>query len=96
MDRLDDGLMSNGLIAGPISTTSNNDSNSSSSSNNSSSQQQQQQQSNINLNKEAKYTMPGVLHYLQHEWSKYEYDKQQWELEKAELLVSLKKNLNIL
>jgi hypothetical protein len=83
MDRLDDGLMSNGLIAGPISTT-----NDSTSASTSSQQTQQQQQSNNNSNRETKYTMPGVLHYLQHEWSKYEYDKQQWELDKAELLVS--------
>ncbi|OZC04869.1 hypothetical protein X798_08171 [Onchocerca flexuosa] len=31
------------------------------------------------------YTMHGVLHYLQHEWSRYEMDRAQWEMERAEL-----------
>ncbi|KAE9554524.1 hypothetical protein FO519_002280 [Halicephalobus sp. NKZ332] len=31
------------------------------------------------------YTMPGVLHFLQHEWSKLELERTQWEMEKAEL-----------
>lgn len=32
--------------------------------------------------------MPGVLHFLQHEWNKLELEKTQWEMEKAELKVS--------
>ncbi|XP_039252174.2 striatin-3-like [Styela clava] len=31
------------------------------------------------------YTMPGILHFIQHEWSKFEMDRAQWEVEKAEL-----------
>ncbi|VDP07561.1 unnamed protein product [Soboliphyme baturini] len=31
------------------------------------------------------YTIPGVLHFIQHEWSKFEMEKGQWEVEKAEL-----------
>ncbi|MFH4975926.1 hypothetical protein AB6A40_002635 [Gnathostoma spinigerum] len=31
------------------------------------------------------YTMHGVLHYLQHEWSRYEMERAQWEMERAEL-----------
>ncbi|VDN40942.1 unnamed protein product [Gongylonema pulchrum] len=31
------------------------------------------------------YTMHGVLHFLQHEWSRYEMDRAQWEMERAEL-----------
>lgn len=31
--------------------------------------------------------MHGVLHYLQHEWSRYEMDRAQWEMERAELQV---------
>lgn len=33
--------------------------------------------------------MHGVLHYLQHEWSRYEMDRAQWEMERAELQVSI-------
>lgn len=35
------------------------------------------------------YSMPGILHYLQHEWSRYELDRQQWEVEKAELMTKI-------
>ncbi|PAV63745.1 hypothetical protein WR25_07995 [Diploscapter pachys] len=31
------------------------------------------------------YQMHGILHYLQHEWSRYEMDRAKWELEKAEM-----------
>lgn len=31
------------------------------------------------------YMMPGVLHYLQYEWSRYELERSQWEMERAEL-----------
>ncbi|XP_014206120.1 striatin-4 isoform X2 [Copidosoma floridanum] len=30
------------------------------------------------------YTMPGVLHYLQHEWARFELERSQWELDRAE------------
>ena len=29
--------------------------------------------------------MPSVLHYLQHEWSRFEIERAQWEMERAEL-----------
>ncbi|KRZ84944.1 Striatin-3 [Trichinella sp. T8] len=32
------------------------------------------------------YSIPGVLHFIQHEWVKFEMDRSQWEVEKAELL----------
>ena len=35
------------------------------------------------------YSMPGILHYLQHEWNRYELDRQQWEVEKAELTTKI-------
>lgn len=35
------------------------------------------------------YTMPGILHYLQHEWNRYELDRQQWEVEKAEFMTKI-------
>ncbi|XP_055342697.1 striatin-like isoform X2 [Paramacrobiotus metropolitanus] len=31
------------------------------------------------------YTFPGVLHFLQHEWTRFELDRAQWEVERAEL-----------
>jgi len=30
------------------------------------------------------YTVPGILHYLQHEWTRFEIERQQWETERAE------------
>lgn len=33
------------------------------------------------------YSIPGILHFLQHEWSRFEMDRAQWEVEKAELQV---------
>lgn len=35
------------------------------------------------------YTVPGILHYLQHEWTRFEIERQQWETERAELQVKL-------
>uniref|UniRef100_A0A0N4Z8X4 WD_REPEATS_REGION domain-containing protein n=1 Tax=Parastrongyloides trichosuri TaxID=131310 RepID=A0A0N4Z8X4_PARTI len=32
-----------------------------------------------------KLTIPGVLHFIQHEWSKNELERSQWEIEKADL-----------
>lgn len=34
------------------------------------------------------YTMHGVLHFIQHEWSRYEMERAKWELERAEMQVS--------
>ncbi|KAM9490607.1 striatin isoform 4-T4 [Salvelinus alpinus] len=33
----------------------------------------------------AHYNIPGILHFLQHEWARYEVDRAQWEVERAEL-----------
>ncbi|XP_074605413.1 connector of kinase to AP-1 [Brevipalpus obovatus] len=32
-----------------------------------------------------KYTLPGVLHYIQCEWQRFENDRHQWEIERYEL-----------
>ena len=64
--------------------TNNNSSSSSSNTANNNGQQQQQQIDN----QRPSYTIPGILHYLQHEWSRFEYDRQQWEADRAELLVN--------
>ena len=38
-----------------------------------------------------KYTIPGILHFIQHEWARFEMDRAHWDVEKAELQVSLEK-----
>ncbi|KAK0088936.1 hypothetical protein PV325_010124 [Microctonus aethiopoides] len=30
------------------------------------------------------YSMPGILHFIQHEWASFELDRSQWELDRAE------------
>ncbi|CAF1034565.1 unnamed protein product [Didymodactylos carnosus] len=35
------------------------------------------------------YTVPGILHFLQHEWTRFEIERQQWETERAELLARI-------
>lgn len=35
------------------------------------------------------YSIPGILHFIQHEWARFEMERSQWELEKAELQVGL-------
>ncbi len=37
------------------------------------------------------YTVPGILHFLQHEWTRFEIERQQWETERAEFQVENKK-----
>ena len=34
-----------------------------------------------------KYTIPGILHFIQHEWTRFEMDRAHWEVERAELQV---------
>ena len=33
------------------------------------------------------YTMPGIIHFLQTEWTKIEMERSHWEVERAELQV---------
>ncbi|XP_074845783.1 striatin isoform X3 [Carettochelys insculpta] len=33
----------------------------------------------------AQYSVPGILHFLQHEWSRFEAERAEWEAERAEL-----------
>jgi len=40
------------------------------------------------VNNKVKYTMPGVLHFIQHEWSNFELERAHWEIDRAELQVS--------
>ncbi|XP_062868465.1 striatin [Trichomycterus rosablanca] len=33
----------------------------------------------------AQYSIPGILHFLQHEWARFEVERAQWDVERAEL-----------
>uniref|UniRef100_A0A674CHE4 Striatin n=1 Tax=Salmo trutta TaxID=8032 RepID=A0A674CHE4_SALTR len=33
----------------------------------------------------APYSIPGILHFLQHEWARFEVERAQWEVQRAEL-----------
>ncbi|KAK1886286.1 Striatin [Dissostichus eleginoides] len=33
----------------------------------------------------SQYNIPGILHFLQHEWARYEVDRAHWDVERAEL-----------
>lgn len=35
------------------------------------------------------YTLPGILHYLQTEWRRFEREKNEWTIERAELKVTI-------
>lgn len=37
----------------------------------------------------AQYSIPGILHFLQHEWARFEVERAQWEMERAELQVRI-------
>ncbi len=36
------------------------------------------------------YTIPGILHFIKHEWSRFEKERSRWEVQKTELQVSAK------
>ena len=38
-------------------------------------------------NQRPQYSMPGILHFLQTEWARFEMERSQWEVERAELQV---------
>jgi striatin 1/3/4 len=33
----------------------------------------------------AQYSIPGVLHFIQHEWARFELERSQWDVDRAEL-----------
>ena len=40
-------------------------------------------------NQRAQYSIPGILHFLQTEWARFEMERSQWEVERAELQVEI-------
>lgn len=49
---------------------------------------------NMNANTAAQYTIPGVLHFIQHEWARFELERSQWDVDRAELQVAYFKFFN--
>ena len=39
-------------------------------------------------NGRANYSIPGILHFVQHEWARFEMERANWEVERAELQVA--------
>lgn len=35
------------------------------------------------------YSIPGILHFIQHEWARFEMERSQWEVDRAELQVMI-------
>ncbi|KAJ1562696.1 hypothetical protein HK405_009022, partial [Cladochytrium tenue] len=52
-------------------------------------QQQQQSQQQLPQQQQPVYTLPGVLHYLQIEWRRFERERNEWELERSDLNAKL-------
>lgn len=40
------------------------------------------------------YTIPGILHFIQHEWSRFELERSQWDVDRAELQVRTRRVYN--
>ncbi|EFA01950.2 Striatin-3-like Protein [Tribolium castaneum] len=40
---------------------------------------------NEEANPKAQYSIPGILHFIQHEWARFELERSQWEVDRAEL-----------
>ncbi|PNF17621.1 Striatin-4 [Cryptotermes secundus] len=36
-------------------------------------------------NQKTQYSIPGILHFIQHEWARFEMERSQWEVDRAEL-----------
>lgn len=45
-------------------------------------------QANSAVSHEQIYSIPGVLHFIQHEFSRFEIERSQWDVDRAELQVS--------
>ena len=38
-----------------------------------------------NIREQPNYTLPGVLHFIKHEWSRFEVERANWDVERTEL-----------
>ena len=41
-----------------------------------------------NVPNNTQYSIPGILHYIQHEFNRFELEKSQWDVDRAELQVN--------
>lgn len=48
---------------------------------------QQQQPNEDGQPIKVQYSIPGILHFIQHEWARFELERSQWEVDRAELQV---------
>ena len=39
-------------------------------------------------NVQPQYTIPGILHFIEHEWQRFQAERSQWDTDRAELQVS--------
>ena len=67
--------------AGPINNSNNGGNGNQQQPSSSSGQSPQQQPSQ----QQPQYSIPGILHFLQYEWQRFEVERQQWNVERAEL-----------
>lgn len=44
---------------------------------------------NENNNQRPQYSIPGILHFIQHEWAKFEMERSQWNVHRTELEVMI-------
>lgn len=42
---------------------------------------------NEEFSQRSQYSIPGILHFIQHEWARFELERSQWEVDRAELQV---------
>jgi hypothetical protein len=42
------------------------------------------------------YTIPGILHFIEHEWQRFQAERSQWDTDRAELQVSVVTVVSIL
>ncbi|XP_014251285.1 striatin-3 isoform X2 [Cimex lectularius] len=40
---------------------------------------------NDEVNQRIQYSIPGILHFIQHEWARFEMERSQWDVDRAEL-----------
>lgn len=48
--------------------------------------------SNGNAQNVPQYTIPGILHFIEHEWQRFQAERSQWDTDRAELQVSKRDN----
>jgi striatin 1/3/4 len=42
-----------------------------------------------NGNGNVQYTIPGIIHFIEHEWQRFQAERSQWDTDRAELQVNI-------